>query len=87
MQLGELSALCAAVFDLHTGPSAEAAQYLLAAEAVQRGAMQKPALHQLDPHVLNRVFAELEPEALARAGLQQHSACLPDCTKIIFLSH
>ena len=67
---------------MQTEPSAEAAQHLLAAGAVlagRNGARQKPALHQLDQHALNQVFAELEPKALARAGLQQHSAYQPNC--------
>ena len=37
---------------------------------------QEPALLQLDQAALNRVFAELEPEALALAGSHDHSACL-----------
>lgn len=40
-----------------------------------------PALLQLDQDALNRVFAKLEPEALALAGAPEHSAGMLVCAK------
>ena len=48
------------------------------ASAGRSGASQKPTLLNLDQDALNRVFAKLEPEALALAGLHGHSMPLPE---------
>ena len=47
-----------------------------AAPTGRPGASHGPALLQLDQDALNRVFAKLEPGALALAGAPKHSACL-----------
>lgn len=49
-----------------------------AASAGRSGASRKPALLQLDQDALKSVLAKLEPEALATAGLHNHSTCLRD---------
>ena len=53
-----------------------------AATAGRRGGSQKPGLQQLDLDVLTRVFQNLEPKALALAGLQERSASLRDCSHL-----
>ena len=52
----------------HPGPGAATAEC--------SGPRQRPALHQLNPDVLNKVFAKLEPDALAIAGAFMQTACL-----------
>ena len=52
-----------------------------AAPTGRPGASHRPALLQLDQDALNRVFAKLEPGALALAGALKHSACLLVCAK------
>lgn len=52
-----------------------------AASAGRPGFDHSPALLQLDQDALNRVFAKLEPGALALAGAPEHSACLLVCAK------
>ena len=70
------SSLCR--FSVATELSADATQHLFAADpapAGRRGARRKKAtIHQLDQNVLNKIFTKLAPEALAIAGLQEHSA-------------
>ena len=63
----------AAALSVHTGLSAEPTGIFLAADAAQAGsrsARLKPAIHDLDQDVLDRVCTKLEPDALARAGLR-----------------
>ena len=70
----QLSSIHSAVaLTVHTGRSAEASGICMAEGAAQEGsrdARQKPAMHDLDQDVLNMVFSKLEPDVLARAGLQ-----------------
>lgn len=68
-----------AVMDMHGDEVLEHTQRKPGPHALSAGcpgATYKPALLQLDPDALNRVFAKLEPEALALAGAHEHSACL-----------